>query len=90
MPMALQDQHCDASGVVSFPAYADFAAHLQATNILSDAWIAGEPRFRLQGMVLSPAQARRSDSLQNGLRQCIRNSSRWCGSIPSGWRRFFI
>jgi Glutathionylspermidine synthase preATP-grasp len=58
VPMALQDQHCDASGVVSFPAYADFAVHLQATNILSDAWIAGEPRFRLQGMVLSPAQAR--------------------------------
>jgi glutathionylspermidine synthase len=40
------------------PSYAEFAAHLQATSILSDPWIDGAPRFRLQGVVLSPARAR--------------------------------
>jgi glutathionylspermidine synthase len=38
--------------------YTDFARQLQATGILSDAWIDGVPRFRLQGMVLSSGQAR--------------------------------
>jgi Glutathionylspermidine synthase preATP-grasp len=56
--MAVQNQPCDAVGSAVFPPYADFAAHLQATSILSDAWIGGEPRFRLQGVVLSPGQAR--------------------------------
>jgi hypothetical protein len=42
----------------AFPPYADFARQLHETGILSDAWNDGVPRFRLQGVVLSPAQAR--------------------------------
>jgi glutathionylspermidine synthase len=41
-----------------FPPYADFARHLQETGVLSDPWLDGTPRFRLQGVVLSPARAR--------------------------------
>jgi len=41
-----------------FPAYETFARQLQGTSILSDAWVDGQPRFRLQGVVLSLAQAR--------------------------------
>ncbi|PON19557.1 hypothetical protein C2W62_02105 [Candidatus Entotheonella serta] len=41
-----------------FPAYETFARQLQDTGILSDAWIDGRPRFRLHGVLLSPAQAR--------------------------------
>ncbi|ETW97959.1 MAG: hypothetical protein ETSY1_20680 [Candidatus Entotheonella factor] len=41
-----------------FPAYERFARQLQATGILSDAWVDGRPRFRLQGVVLSLVQAR--------------------------------
>ncbi len=41
-----------------FPAYETFARQLQDTGILSDAWVDGRPRFRLQGIVLSLAQAR--------------------------------
>jgi hypothetical protein len=41
----------------ALPSYTDFARQLQATGVLSDPWIDGVPRFRLQGMVLSPAQA---------------------------------
>ena len=40
------------------PTYTEFARQLQATGILSDAWIDGVPRFRLDGVVLEPAQAR--------------------------------
>jgi hypothetical protein len=42
----------------SFPAYPEFARQVQATGILSDAWIDGVPRFRLQGVVLQPSLAR--------------------------------
>ena len=41
-----------------FPAYESFARQLQDTGVLSDAWADGQPRFRLQGVVLSAAQAR--------------------------------
>ncbi len=41
-----------------FPTYEGFARQLQETGILSDAWVDGRPRFRLQGVVLSLAQAR--------------------------------
>jgi hypothetical protein len=39
------------------PTYADFARALYNTGILDDAWLDGQPRFRLQGVVLSQAQA---------------------------------
>ena len=42
----------------AFPAYADFACQLYQTGILADPWLDGAPRFRLQGLVLSPARAR--------------------------------
>ncbi|ETW97683.1 glutathionylspermidine synthase family protein [Candidatus Entotheonella palauensis] len=41
-----------------FLAYEQFARQLQDTGILSDAWVDGRPRFRLQGVVLPLAQAR--------------------------------
>lgn len=41
-----------------FPPYADFARQLQETGLLSDPWLDGAPRFRLQGVVLSPTRAR--------------------------------
>ncbi len=47
-----------ACGDTTFPAYADFARWLHATGVLSDAWIDGVPRFRLQGVVLPPTRAR--------------------------------
>ncbi len=43
---------------MSFPTYAAFARQVQETGMLSDAWSDGMPRFRLQGVVLPPAQAR--------------------------------
>jgi glutathionylspermidine synthase len=42
----------------ALPSYTDFAHRLQATGVLSDPWVDGEPRFRLQGIVFSSAQAR--------------------------------
>ena len=45
-----------ASG--SLPPYADFARSLYNTGILDDAWCDGQPRFRLQGVILSQAQAK--------------------------------
>ncbi len=41
----------------TLPAYADFARALYNVGILDDAWLDGRPRFRLQGVVLSRAQA---------------------------------
>jgi len=41
-----------------FPAYETFARQLLNMGILSDAWVDGRPRFRLQGVVLSLSQAR--------------------------------
>jgi glutathionylspermidine synthase len=41
-----------------FPSYSDFARQLHETGMLSDVWNDGLPRFRLQGVVLSPARAR--------------------------------
>ena len=41
-----------------FPAYETFARQLQDTGVLSDAWVDGQPRFRLQGVMLTAAQAR--------------------------------
>lgn len=46
-----------SSPSVPLPSYADFAHALYQTGILADAWLDGRPRFRLQGMVLSRAQA---------------------------------
>ncbi len=46
------------AGSEGLPAYEAFAQQLQHTGILSDAWIDGRPRFRLQGVILSDAQAR--------------------------------
>ncbi len=40
------------------PSYPDFARHLQETGILTDAWVDGDPRFRLHGVILSPSRAR--------------------------------
>jgi hypothetical protein len=37
--------------------YTDFARALYDTGILDDAWRDGQPRFRLQGIVLSRARA---------------------------------
>jgi hypothetical protein len=39
--------------------YADFARAVYATGVLSDPWLWGEPRFRLQGVVISPELAAR-------------------------------
>ncbi|MBK9312833.1 MAG: glutathionylspermidine synthase family protein [Acidobacteria bacterium] len=36
-----------------FPSYAEFARQLYGTGILSDPWLEGEERFRLQGVVLT-------------------------------------
>lgn len=41
----------------TLPTYTDFAHALYDTGILDDAWLDGQARFRLQGMVLSRAQA---------------------------------
>jgi hypothetical protein len=41
------------------PSYAVFAQELYQTGVLNDAWLDGMPRFRLQGMLLTPAQAQR-------------------------------
>ncbi len=41
----------------TLPTYTDFAHTLYNTGILDDAWLDGRPRFRLQGIVLSRAQA---------------------------------
>ena len=41
----------------AWASYPDFVQSLHETGVISDAWIDGQPRFRLQGMVLSPAQA---------------------------------
>src|SRR5437870_9104274 len=38
------------------PDYGEFARMLYATCIISDPWIAGKERFRLEGMILTPAQ----------------------------------
>ena len=46
------------NATISFPAYPEFARQVQATGMLSDAWIDGAPRFRLQGVVLPPSLAR--------------------------------
>lgn len=37
--------------------YAEFARAVYATGVLSDPWLWGEPRFRLNGVVLSPELA---------------------------------
>jgi glutathionylspermidine synthase len=55
----VQRRRCKAPMTTGhFPSYTDFARQLQETGVLSDPWIDGTPRFRLQGVVLSPAQAR--------------------------------
>ena len=41
-----------------FPLYPDFAHRLYETGILTDAWIDGDPRFRLHGVTLSSSRAR--------------------------------
>ncbi len=41
----------------SLPNYGEFARMLYATCIISDPWIAGKERFRLQGITLTPDQA---------------------------------
>ena len=41
----------------TLPAYTDFARALYNTGVLDDAWLDGQPRFRLQGVVLSRPQA---------------------------------
>ncbi len=50
---AHQETHSDTA----LPSYADFAARLYRDGILTDAWIDGRPRFTLQGVVLTVAQA---------------------------------
>ena len=37
--------------------YGEFARMLYATNIISDPWLGGAERFRLQGVVLTREQA---------------------------------
>lgn len=44
--------------MVRFPSYAEFARRLHETGVVSDAWSDGQARFRLRGVVLSPARAR--------------------------------
>ncbi len=39
------------------PSYGKFAQMLYSTGVLSDPWLGGKERFRLQGAVLSPSQA---------------------------------
>ena len=41
----------------SLPTYGEFARMLYATCIISDPWIAGKERFRLNGVILSESQA---------------------------------
>ena len=41
----------------ALPSYGEFARMLYATCIISDPWIAGKERFRLNGVSLSPEQA---------------------------------
>ena len=41
----------------SLPTYGEFAQMLYATCIISDPWIAGKERFRLNGVILSEQQA---------------------------------
>lgn len=41
----------------ALPTYADFARTLYNTGLLDDPWFDGQPRFQLQGVVLSRAQA---------------------------------
>ncbi len=38
------------------PTYGEFARQLYATGILSDPWLNGRERFRLQGVILAPEQ----------------------------------
>jgi len=42
-----------------FPDYGDFARMLYATGVLSDPWLGGKERFRLQPALLSQSQAER-------------------------------
>jgi glutathionylspermidine synthase len=42
---------------IPLPDYGELARMLYATCIISDPWIAGKERFRLQGVILSPEQA---------------------------------
>ena len=42
----------------AFPRYADFARMVHDTGALADAWSDGVPRFRMRGVLLSPARAR--------------------------------
>lgn len=42
---------------IALPAYGEFARMLYATCIISDPWIAGKERFRLNGVILSAQQA---------------------------------
>jgi hypothetical protein len=48
----------DIKAETIFPDYTDFAHQLHQTGVLSDAWIDGVPRFRLQGVCISPGRAR--------------------------------
>lgn len=41
---------------VSRPTYGEFARQLYATGMLSDPWLNGRERFRLQGVILTPAE----------------------------------
>ena len=52
------DRGTVTNGNGSLPEYAAFVARLYETGVLDDAWNDGEPRFRLQGVVLSAARAR--------------------------------
>ncbi len=45
-----------AAETVAFPSYATFAQELYKTGVLSDAWLDGAPRFRLQGIIVTPSQ----------------------------------
>ena len=47
-----------AASAPAFPSYPDFAHRLHETGMLTDAWLDGEPRFRLHGVTLSPSRAR--------------------------------
>lgn len=49
--------HIETHPTTALPGYADFAAGLYGDGILTDAWIDGKPRFSLQGVVLTRAQA---------------------------------
>lgn len=41
---------------MTLPTYGEFARQLYATGILSDPWLNGRERFRLQGVILTPEQ----------------------------------